>query len=80
METNAPLEVMNQVGKLSWASSPVAIEPGTKVQRNGKDFIVLRCEHLGLTPESEEWSLALLEPPEVEFVDGMKKLLDHLPE
>lgn len=79
METNAPYNCWHAVGELSWASSPIPIEPGTEVERNGEKFRVLRCEHQGLTSESQEWSLALVKI-DIKFVDGMQKLLQHLPE
>jgi hypothetical protein len=59
------------------AMSPIPIEPGKKIQLDGKTFFVLRCEP---EPGSDEWTLLLVEPAPIEFLDGMKKLLEHLHE
>lgn len=47
---------------------------GSKVELDGKQQIVLRCD-----PDGSGYMLMLVDPPPVEFKDGMEDLLRHLP-
>ena len=64
-----------QSPQVKWMPVPEPIPIGEKVEHDGKQRLVLRCD-----PDGTGYMLTLVDPPDVQFVDGMSELLRHLPE